>query len=316
MTATPDRLDLCAKCEACNRKLYNCPYCTHSFVYEYRNTIVNKHKGFTEVLYYKKEFSVPTRKNDKNVDRSPKWEYVYKNGKEILTAKKDDVKIKDLLRGLEKSRKRSQDSFFGYAFNNTWDYFFTLTLDPKKVFRENEDAVKYAWKLFRQKMQYLFPFIKILVVIEKHKESDGLHFHGLLGECNLDNVLVPAIYNNKFIPDTNLPNPLYLKPVLSKFGDPIWNFNNLFYTYGYTTVVKLNDDSNNEKMVQYMQKYMTKEQAATKYHKRSYFRTQNLEYKDKFVIYCDELLVRGLLSGENVTIKKENDNMIVAILRN
>lgn len=318
MTAIPkDMENICSRCIARKRKLYNCPFCMHSFAYENRNTIINQHKNFKEVIYYKQPFPVTTASDNKNIDRTANWHYIEtSSNKQILVPKSDNVKIKSLLRTLEKSRKHSQDNFFGFAFNNNWDYFVTLTLDPKKVQRENDDSVKYAWKLFRQKLQYFFSAIKILIVIEMHKESKGLHFHGLLGNCNLDNVLVRAVNNKKYIDGSTLPNPMYQKPLYTTFGDPLWNFIDNFYTYGFTSIVKLHEDDNgHEKMVQYMQKYMTKEQAATKYHKRSFFRTHNLDYKEKFVVYSDEQQLRELLSGENVTIKKENDKIFVAIIR-
>ena len=317
MTATLENKNLCARCVACNRRLFNCPFCTHSFTYENRNVVINKHKSFTEIILYHKPFPVLIAPTLKKADRTPNWHYVASfSGKELLVPKNDNIKLKKLICTLEKSRKHSEDCFFGFAFNNTWNYFITLTFDPKKVRREDEASVKYAWKLFRQKLQYLYPQVKILMVIEKHPTSEGLHMHGLLGDCNLESVLVRALNNKKYIDDSTLPNPMYLKPMSTSFGDPLYNFIPDFYSLGFTSIVKLRDNEHgNEKMVQYMQKYMTKEQSATRYHKKSYFRTSNLDYKDKFCTYLTEEQFRELFKGRDVTIKKDNPNMFVAVLR-
>lgn len=77
------------------------------------------------------------------------------------------------------SARQSIDTFWGYALSNKWDYFITLTCDPKKVNRYNYNDVESIWRVCRQRMQRFDKDVRILLIPEQHKDG-AWHYHGLV----------------------------------------------------------------------------------------------------------------------------------------
>ena len=99
----------------------------------------------------------------------------------------------DLVHSMKVSYNRSVANVSDLIHANKWDYFFTLTLDPKKVDRYNyDDCCKYI-KRFTDILRHKYSSLYILVP-EQHRDG-AWHFHGLL--ANIPDV---ALYiNNRLI---------------------------------------------------------------------------------------------------------------------
>lgn len=281
-----------------------CPYVTHKTA----NTVINKFKDFTEIVFYKSNFHIPDSCDvGENVDRTRKW---IKNEDGVLTPRDDGVLLEDLQKTISNSRKRALDNLYGYILCNDWQYFVTVTFKHGKDKKLSDSVVKYQWQKFRQQLQYRFPDIKIILEPEDTPTGvKGMHFHGFMGNADLSEYLRPARNNKKFY--KGKPNPQYGEFEYTKFGDPIFNFIPSFVNVGYTTVVKIKDCSNKLKLVNYMTKYMHKESSNFEYNENSYLRTYNLDFKEKEVAKFTEEQKQNLINSLFAQQYKETDKMIV-----
>ena len=274
--------------------------------YGYKREFVYR---FDESVCRRSGFDVDTH----NVDRSRKF-YI-EDG--VIRSLNDDVPISNFLRSRFESRRRSLDMFYRTVMKNSWSYFVTLTIDPNAVVRMmnstftidryNDSMVVYAWKLFRQRLQFHFPDIKIFCVPERH--SDGaLHFHALLSNCDLSDFLVPAEYNG---------NNLF-----TSFGDQIFNFSDI-WGIGFTTVVNIGSDlDDHEKVCNYLTKYISKSSSVS-FNCKSFYTTHNVDRASKISCYMtfDEIL--RILDGNSefvgsdydVIIKKNNSEHMIFDVR-
>lgn len=248
-------------------------------------------KDFTEYCIYKRPFLVNSQSVVKTctIDRTRSFTYD-ENG--VLTPIKDSATIGKLETSINDSRNRAKSNLFGYALNNEWEYFITLTFDPKKVDRLNDGDVIMAWTLFRKRLQYYIKDIKILLVPEYHKNG-GLHFHGFFGNTfgKLSNFLKNSGHKNEF-------------------GDTIYNLSDNIYNLGHTTAVIIKSGVENQLRVTfYLGKYFTKNNNSVRYNKKSYYRTYNLNFSNKTFFNVNDY---DLLSDINEKfLVKENDKMFV-----
>lgn len=270
------------------------------------NCIINTFAEFTEFVIYKHDFKVTTGNfggideitgemfiKGLNADRSRKFENI--DG--VLTPIKDCVKIENVKRTIVNSRKRALDNLFGYILCNSWKYFITLTFSPEFVDREDEDAIKYNWAKFRQKLQYYFPDVKIIAVPERHPKSGKLHIHALVGDCDLKKWLTRAI------------NPHTNKPIFSK-GRAVYNLG--LFEFGFSTLVHC--DENSLRVANYIIKYIIKDFGNIGYNKKTYFRTKNLLFKNKEFANLDDRCKKLAFSFEEnefTTKYKETDELII-----
>lgn len=248
-------------------------------------------KDFTEYCIYKRPFLVNSQSVVKTctIDRTRSFTYD-ENG--VLIPIKDSATISKLETSINDSRNRAKSNLFGYALNNEWEYFITLTFDPKKVNRLNDGDVIMAWTLFRKRLQYYIKDIKILLVPEYHKNG-GLHFHGFFGNTfgKLANFLKNSGHKNEF-------------------GEIIYNLSSDIYDLGHTTAVAIKPGVENQLRVTfYLGKYFTKNNNSVRYNKKSYYRTYNLNFSNKTFFNVNDY---DLLSDINEKfLVKENDKMFV-----
>lgn len=266
------------------------------------NTIINDYNGQKEIIIYKADFIVPkSTQINKDIDRSRKFFY---NENKRLQPKEID-NIENLLQSLESSlfnsRKRTLDNLYGYALSNTWNYFITLTFDTS-IDRHDIDCVNYAWQKFKKKLQYYFPNIKIILIPEGHPTSGAIHFHGLIGNADFDKYLIEA-RNNKKLNKDKTPNKHYGELLKTKHGYQIYNFIDTFYTCGFSTVVKIDRDTPQKKIINYLSKYISKETSTTnvRYNKKSYYCTRNLIAKEKQVCYLEKEQLQEFISKAELT---------------
>ena len=272
------------------------------------NTIINNYNGRKEIIVYKKDFEVPAEVSvNTNIDRTR--HFIYNESGYLEPVEQLNNLVELLQNSLRSSRKRTLDNLYGYCLSNNFDYFITLTFRPD-INRYDINEVNYAWQKFKQKMQYYFKDITIILIPEPHPKSGAFHFHGLIGNANLDKYLEIAINNNK-------DSQFYGQPLKNKFGRQIYNFNSDFYQYGFSTIVKIEPDTPKKKIVNYLIKYISKEIVETdkgpatnvRYNKKSYYHTRNLIRKEKQVCHFEMSDLEEILKSFEKT--KENDKFIV-----
>jgi hypothetical protein len=208
----------------------------------------------------------------------------------VLLPLNDEARISKLLETLDDTSKRAQDTFYGYALANHWKYFFTFTFDPAKVDRYDDTAVVDLWALFARRLRHHDKKVKILCIKERHADG-ALHFHGLI-DTERDFVLKPHYENGVW--------------KRSKNGDPLFEFD--MWDYGMHTLVVLDKDTNQDRVVNYLITYVTK-QGNTGFGKRRFFRTHNLKYKFSYV--AENGAEQGLIADNGLRLYKDADGLTV-----
>lgn len=139
----------------------------------------------------------------------------------------DSVKQKE-----KENASRAVQKVYDLARSNEFDWFITLTFDPKKVNRYDYDSCADAIKRFTDVLYHNGN--KWIVVPEQHKDS-AYHFHGLVSG-HLD---------------------------LTHHAGDVYNLNS--YKYGFTTATPIKD---RKRVSTYIAKYLTKEIVVPKGRKR------------------------------------------------
>lgn len=259
------------------------------------NTIINNYTDFTEIVFYKSVFAIPDSTVVSDVDRSRKF---IRDENNVLIPRDNTVSFEDYNITMFDSAKRAKDNFYGFALANNWHYFLTLTFDPKKVDRNDEIALRYCWKLFRQKLQYISKNVKILCVPERHPSSGKIHFHALIGDIDLSDKLSNAV---------NVKTGEKLK---SKFGDTVYNID--LWEYGYSTCIDLLARGYDKcRVANYLIGYCTKENDIIGYNKKRYYRTRNLAFKNKVVTYMTKGELFDTVCDMSVQLVKDNEKFTV-----
>lgn len=182
---------------------------------------------------------------------------------------------------LKKRMKERKEKITDLALNNTWQYFLTITFNPKEVGEpySHEKAIALLTKwIDNQKHQN--KNMSYILVSEFHKESGNLHFHGLFSN-------VPKWKL------TEAKNPKTGK-LIFKDGVQIFNLNN--YKYGFTTISYIKDS---ERVAHYLSKYITKEIMNIK-NKKTFWYSKDLLKPTKSYHYIDTSL-KDYLEEERVS---------------
>lgn len=144
-------------------------------------------------------------------------------------------------------QKRARSEVFDLCRSNKFDYFITLTFDPKIVNSfDYKECCEYIKKYLRKLRDYDCKYI----IVPEHHKSGRYHFHGLVKG---DFPLLPAI------------NPHTRNVIPGLYNIP-------FYDYGFTTASKIKDS---QKVSTYVSKYLTKEMNLPRFSKR-YWCSQGL----------------------------------------
>ena len=163
--------------------------------------------------------------------------------------------------------------------NLDFKYFCTLTYDSQRVDRENYNEVvkKFSqWCDNRVRRKGL----KYLAVIERHKESNGLHFHMLS-----NSVLA-------FVDSGTVKCPNHKKPIkiitADRYKIPLEDRKTVYniseWTYGFSTAIEITADPLLARVGGYLRKYMTKD--SEKVGGRWYYSGGEL-VRPRYV-YCDD----------------------------
>nr|WP_326171392.1 hypothetical protein [uncultured Oscillibacter sp.] len=155
------------------------------------------------------------------------------------------------------SYSRSRSKVLQYALCNEWDYYVTITVDPKRFDRWDLDVIwEYLCRFFRFYSRN-YSRLSYLLVPERHKDG-AWHFHGFLAGV-LDSHLFP------FVPGLH-PQKLIDAGYV--------NFPALGQVIGYVSLGKIQDPV---KAGFYVTKYITKEHAHDDFYQHLYYHSQGLK---------------------------------------
>lgn len=268
------------------------------------NTVINKFKDFTETIYYKESFDVRYGSEDYDFVDLATGEILKKRQRnfyydgETLKPLHDSATVQKLLSSVRSSCRRANDNFYGYGFSNHWDYFCTFTVARNTYDFSDEETKKY-WKMFRENLQKTHcRGVKILCVPERHTENEiyNIHFHALLGNCNLEDLLEPA---------RNKKNGKLVK----QNGRQVYNL--ALWDKGFSTIVKIDKGQSNQMQVaNYLIKYTSKS-TNIGYNQKKYYHTNNLDFKNKQLTLCALPELMDNVALDKSLIYKETDKMIV-----
>lgn len=154
------------------------------------------------------------------------------------------------------SLKRAKDKVFDYIMSNEFDWFFTGTINPKKMDSLNpKDCLKPLTKWFNN-MQQRYD-ISYIVIFELHPKSGRIHLHGLIKE-NPDKPLKLELSKTRQFYGFCKPMK---KRTATKYclnwdsGRPIYNLKT--WKFGFSTAI--HTYGNRAQIAHYVTKYITKD---------------------------------------------------------
>lgn len=174
---------------------------------------------------------------------------------------------------LDNNISRAKSKVLEYAMCNNWQYFITLTINPKKY--DRKDLKKYKKDLtqfIRDERKRIKADIKYLLIPEKHKDGNW-HMHGLI----------------KGIPEDELKE--------NEHGYKDWN--RYRKKFGYVSVDKIKSE---EAVAKYITKYITKDLVNT---------VKELEHNLYYVsqgLQTAKLIIKGRSPANNLPIKWDYTN--------
>lgn len=248
-------------------KYYNAP--THDISYGFNTSIKSFADGSKKIKY---------TKYTRFLGRSPKKS----RGKGLTKEEKERFDYNNMYR----CKSNLIDLVYHNSLIEPWQYFVTLTFDPKEV--DSLDYVKVSEALAKwlDNMKHQNPDMAYVLVPELH-ESERVHFHGLF----------------KNVPNWKLEPARYAggksKGQL-KYKNGVQIFDLVNYKFGYVEVGHIKSQ---EAVSVYMSKYMTKELINLNYKKR-YWSSRNLErptveYANWDEETCNFYIEKGVRTYEN-----------------
>lgn len=215
-------------------------------------------------------------------------------------------KVKEILNKFESSqtttehkRKRKEertdnikhvvDRIYDIAFQNEWDYFLTITIDPEQF--DSKD-VKEVYKRLRSWLthQVSRKGLKYLLIPEQHKNG-GIHAHALINDCFKLEHSGRYLYSGKaYKADTLQKKGIDINLLKPVYNVPEWK-------YGFSTAIPV--DGNPARLACYITKYITKD--CKKIFGKYYLSSRNLN-RDTEISLCnsekfDELKNNPLYRG-------------------
>ena len=210
---------------------------------------------------------------------------------------------KNIKKSILESLRRTKNTIRDYAFGTHWDYFITLTLDPKKINRYSRDELLHEMNKLLTTHRRQAPDFKYLLITENHKDG-AIHLHGL-------------IKNAKNIKKTRLTN---------KYNRPIYNWTAWSSKLGHTRLDPI-PENHNERFATYL--YITKyitldliiEKMYDKTNKKRYFASKGLpkpttKYQlvpEVMTTTADYLISTKMLSYRTYDVKTYVDKELKAV---
>ena len=168
--------------------------------------------------------------------------------------------------------KRAKDSIFDLVYSNTWDWFFTGTIDPKRIDSSDPAVLKKPLQKWLNNMVDRYG-ISYVLIFERHKKTNGIHIHGMIKE----NPFTPL----RLVPSDTKTFYGFKKPMKQRTAQKHgldWNkgktvYNLKTWRFGWSTAIKVYGDRG--ALSHYITKYITKENE--KIMGRYYWHSRDLE---------------------------------------
>ena len=179
---------------------------------------------------------------------------------------------------IKSSVNRTVNQIYTISRANKWEYFITLTIDPKKLDNTDFNLVSEKLNIWTNNLKKRYaPDLKYIIVPELHKDKSKWHFHGLFANIGK----IPLTFSGKvcvgkFVYD------YVKKPFATKiYNIPLWK-------YGFSTATIIRDSS---KASSYITKYITKDLSHILQNQHRYLASQNIDQplERVFNIDYDEL---------------------------
>lgn len=166
----------------------------------------------------------------------------------------------------DESISRTRARIFELAYCNTWEWFFTATLDPKKYDRSNLDKWhKDLTQWIRDYNKAHCTYIKYLLIPELHADGQSWHMHGLLQG-------LPQSELRQFCVGDTMGKTLANKVLR---GDVVYNWLPYFKKFGFCDIEPIRS---HEAVSKYITKYISKslENSVTKLNAHMYYCSRGL----------------------------------------
>lgn len=182
---------------------------------------------------------------------------------------------------VKRSMRRTKQIIYDIAQSNDWEYFFTLTFNPKKVDSFNYADCAKSLSVWLNNMRKKCD-LKYIVVPEQHK-SGRWHFHGLFMSCDELGFVDSGLKADK--------------------GQIIYNVGR--YRLGWSTAIRLDGS---KAVCTYLTKYITKELCKLTKGKKKYWASRNVDKPivKKFLLEGSEREFMELFDVEGREVISEN----------
>lgn len=179
---------------------------------------------------------------------------------------------------IKSSVNRTINQIYMISRANKWEYFVTLTINPKKLDNTDFNLISEKLNIWTNNLKKRYaPELKYIIVPELHKDKSKWHFHGLFANIGK----MPLTFSGKvcvgrFVYD------YVKKPFATKiYNIPLWK-------YGFSTATAIRDSS---KASSYITKYITKDLSHILQNQHRYLASQNVNkpLERVFNIDYDEL---------------------------
>lgn len=181
-------------------------------------------------------------------------------------------------RSIKSSINRTINQIYTISRANKWEYFVTLTINPKLLDNTDFNLVSEKLNIWTNNLKKRYaPDLKYIIVPELHKDKSKWHFHGLFANIGkMPLVFSGKVCVGKFVYD------YVKKPFATKiYNLPLWK-------YGFSTATIIRDSS---KASSYITKYITKDLSHILQNQHRYLASQNTDkpLERVFNIDYDEL---------------------------
>lgn len=213
---------------------------------------------------------------------------------EELQAKEEKSKQKSYLR--DDVLKRNREKVFDIVYCNHWDWFLTITFDPKKVNSSNVSEVMHKLNIWLQN-NVSRKGLRYILIPERFHHSDGIHCHALINDC------LTTTYSGRI----RVGKKSYLESDCIRLGLPYTESDKIYnvteWKYGWSTALPVSDNSG--KLSVYLTKYITK--GVDRIFGRYYWSSRNIN-RDPQIEYCnvpyDEIdLIEFAVPGTSYRLK-------------
>ncbi len=239
--------------------------------YLFQKDRVYRDKTLTSI-YYKSNKQVEKKSRPVDID-GIRYKLNLETG-EIDTYKKSEV-----LNSMNSSLRRTKILMNMLLEMNNFDWFCTLTFDPHKIDRTNDEVVFNAYKKYINNIKKQFPSLGYMCFPERH-EDNCIHFHLLingispkqLGLVNSGKVCCSwAYYKNKISSKEYFEKTKHEHELTDTDGLPVYNVTT--FPYGFTTVTRI---ASRERCNSYVKKYVEKALGSTEIFKKRFYYSSNL----------------------------------------